>query len=520
MNKIKKIVNNKYFIIGLITLFIITIGITGTYAWLTWSSPNTTEMTITIGNIADVIFDNGQDIYTTNLSPVFYPEAGEKSNFSIVKRSTAASANITYTVNLDITSIAEELKSASFKYKLINNTSSTEVVSGDFSGTSNGSTLTLYTGILTDTRADYTFLIYIDSNIENNTNMMGKEFSATLNITASNSQTLTETITYLYTNASKSTVTNNSITYNIAPSVGLMNDRLGGTTESLDGGNIRYYGASPNNYIYFNCSDYSNQTSDTCELWRIIGVFDGKVKIIRNESIGEYSWDNKDTTTGAETNYGKNDWTTARLMKLLNPSDYYAIDSNDNGLSQSLYYTAQSGTCYSGENNAATTCDFTSTGIKNDTTRNMISEVSWNLGRWDDFEVYSDQIYGYERETNVYTGRQTSWTGKIALMYPSDYGYATDFTKCSQNLYNYNSSTDSYACRTNDWLYNSVNQWLLTPDSSNSNSAWRVGSAGSVTLGGSVCYAYGVRPVLYLASELSLSGGVGSSADPYRLSSS
>lgn len=188
MNKIKKIVNNKYFIIGLITLFIIAIGITGTYAWLTWSSPNTTEMTITIGNIADVIFDNGQDIYTTNLSPVFYPEEGEKNNFSIVKRSTAASANITYTVTLDITTIAEELKSASFKYKLINNTSSTEVASGDFSGTSNGSTLTLYTGILADTRADYTFLIYIDSNIENNTNMMGKEFSATLNITASNSQ--------------------------------------------------------------------------------------------------------------------------------------------------------------------------------------------------------------------------------------------------------------------------------------------------------------------------------------------
>ena len=43
-------------------------------------------------------------------------------------------------------------------------------------------------------------------------------------------------------------------------------------------GDIRYYGAAPNNYIYFNCSDYSNQSSSTCETWRIIGVFDGKVK--------------------------------------------------------------------------------------------------------------------------------------------------------------------------------------------------------------------------------------------------
>ena len=84
-------------------------------------------------------------------------------------------------------------------------------------------------------------------------------------------------------------------------------------------GNIRYYGASPNNYIYFNCSDYSNQSSSTCETWRIIGVFEGKVKLIRGSQIGTYAWDNKNTSTGAETAYGKNDWTDARLMKLLNP---------------------------------------------------------------------------------------------------------------------------------------------------------------------------------------------------------
>lgn len=63
--------------------------------------------------------------------------------------------------------------------------------------------------------------------------------------------------------------------------------------------NVRYIGANPNNYIYFNCSDYNNPTANTCELWRIIGVFnnvsksDGTnsslVKIIRNDSLGEFS---------------------------------------------------------------------------------------------------------------------------------------------------------------------------------------------------------------------------------------
>lgn len=70
-----------------------------------------------------------------------------------------------------------------------------------------------------------------------------------------------------------------------------MNDRHGGTSSLLDGGNVRYYGKNPSNYIYFNCSDYSNQLSSTCEVWRIIGVFDGKVKIMKNNSIGVIAWD-------------------------------------------------------------------------------------------------------------------------------------------------------------------------------------------------------------------------------------
>ena len=69
----------------------------------------------------------------------------------------------------------------------------------------------------------------------------------------------------LYTNAAKSTTTVNSVTYNLASSVGLMNDRKGSSSVGADAGNIRYYGANPNNYIYFNCSDYNNQSSSTCE---------------------------------------------------------------------------------------------------------------------------------------------------------------------------------------------------------------------------------------------------------------
>ena len=368
----------------------------------------------------------------------------------------------------------------------------------------------------------YIVAFYVDGDLAQN-DAQNKQFSGVITGVADQGTApmgvATKYITNLYKSAPKEEVTNNSITYNKAPSVNLMNDRLGGTTTSLDGGNIRYYGASPNNYIYFNCSDYSNQSSSTCEVWRIIGVFDGKVKLIRNTSIGNYSWDNKNTTTGAEDAYGKNDWTTARLMKLLNPSDYYTVDTNDQGLGQSLYYNSGSGKCYSGKNNATVNCNFTSTGIKNDNTRNLIAETTWYLGGWNSNSVYSNQMYGYERGTKVYSGRPTTpWKGKIALAYPSDYGYAAEFgtDKCNGTLSKYNDIT----CTSNNWMkgtFSSSYSWLLTPYSSDSSRAWLVGSSGNV-YDNNACYAYGVSPVLYLNSNVEFRDGDGSVSNPYQLS--
>ena len=327
--------------------------------------------------------------------------------------------------------------------------------------------------------------------------------------------TIADYITNLYTNASKSPVENNGIDYNYASSVSLMNDRLGGTTSSLDGGNIRYYGASPNNYIYFNCETYPDTN---CELWRIIGVFGNQVKIIRNETIGAYSWDT--SASGVNSGDGENEWPQADLMKLLNPG----YDSETSG--GSLYYNSKSGKCYT-SSSSTTSCDFTSSGIKNEETKNKIAEVTWNLGGWTTSEIFSNQIYGYERGTKVYSGRSTTWPGRIALPYPSDYGYATDFNKCTQNLYNYESSTNSYGCKKNDWMYpiitNSGNNvgWLLTPNSGSVSNAWYVSSSGYVSNNNTGYNAYnsgGVAPVLYLSSEQVIeSGGDGSISNPYKL---
>ena len=314
-------------------------------------------------------------------------------------------------------------------------------------------------------------------------------------------------ITSLYESSSKTSVTNGSKTYQYDTTNSLMQDAAG---------HIRYYGASPNNYIYFNCSNYSSQTSTTCEKWRIIGYVDNKVKLIRGSQIGTFSWDNKNDSTGGTLTYGKNDWTTARIMRLLNPSTYYTTDSNDNGYGQSLYWNAKSGTCFFGANNATKSCDFTSIGIKNTTTRNLISETKYYLGGSNLFSIYSNQMYDYERGKAVFTGRPTEWTGKVGLAYPSDYGYAADFRSCTQDLDNYNNS----ACTSKNWMKAIIAPnygALINPHSGVSYSIWRINQNGGV--GYDIASTdYGITPVIYLDPKLVIKSGTGTSSSPYQLS--
>ena len=260
--------------------------------------------------------------------------------------------------------------------------------------------------------------------------------------------------------------------------------------------NLRYIGRDPNNYVYFNCDDYDSPSSSTCELWRIIGIFNENshgisgeklIKIIRNDSIGDIAWDTANT----------NNWRTASLQTTLN-EDYL----NGSG-------------------------SYASNGIKNNTTRNMIANVTWKLGGTADYQSASNGLashwYGYERGTTVYSGRPTTWQGKIALMYPSDYGYATsggattNREAClAKELYNWNSSSYS-DCKNNDWLLDSsTNQWTLTPFSSHSGIVFNVFNRGCVDGFGAVT-SYGVRPSVYLTSNVSISGGDGTMNNPYIL---
>ena len=173
--------------------------------------------------------------------------------------------------------------------------------------------------------------------------------------------------------------------------------------------NLRYVGANPCNYVTFNGEKAG---------WRIIGILNTpegqRMKLIRTNSLGNYSWDNKASGTGSSTSkFGSNDWTDSTLKEVLN-----------NG----AYYNRTSGTCPYGQNGATTSCDFTSNGLT-EAAKNQIDTITWKLGGTASYTSSSNGLashwYTYERGTTVYTGRPTEWPGKVGLMYPSDYGYAT-----------------------------------------------------------------------------------------------
>ena len=260
-----------------------------------------------------------------------------------------------------------------------------------------------------------------------------------------------------------------------------------GTGQVVNENGYRYEGKNPNNYIWFNN-----------EYWRIIGVFDsashgvsGKnlVKIIRADVLDGLAWNKSNT----------NDWTASSLKSLLNGAYYNAQDGTNSGY------------CYGYSTTATANCDYTKRGIQAGY-RGMIASVTWHLGGYLSTSATTSAFYGYERGTTVYSGRPTSTTGYIGLMYPSDYGYSVLSSSCARttNLGSYNSAN----CAGQSWLYGKGYEWTLTPNSSYSIDVFFLYSIGYLNY----YYAsngYGSRPVLYLDASVYKIDGDGSLNNPY-----
>ena len=467
----KKINIKTIYLVAVISIGLICLAIGSTYAMFTTSAEINNPITISSNLTSN---DDTMETFEVEVSP---------------------SATVTKTINISSGTVSN----VNYSVWYINDISNIDIgvssTSYTTAGTISNANTTVTTKISIRNNSSTTKTVTLGVALSKNSIVLASNMSLVPQKTLSNP--LATHITNLYNNSTKTNVTNNGIKYQYDITNGLMKDA---------DGNIRYSGLGDRNYVLFNCNTYPNTS---CETWRIIGVFDGKVKLIRNESIGTYPWDNKDTTTGAEADYGSNDWTTARLMKLLNPG--YTKESVNN----SLYYNSKGGQCYAGANNAETPCDFTYTGIKNDTTRNMIADAKWSLLGWLDegVNVYADQSYKLENTSGtVYTGNKTSWTGKIALPYPSDYAYSAYLGKCTSTLGEYSNCSS--------WMktmFKSKTIALLTPIVS-SSFVFHV-AGGCLDLGEPYAALDSeIFPTLYLNANVSIKTGSGTLNSPYQLS--
>lgn len=467
----KKINIKTIYLVAVISIGLICLAIGSTYAMFTTSAEINNPITISSNLTSN---DDTMETFEVEVSP---------------------SATVTKTINISSGTVSN----VNYSVWYINDISNIDIgvssTSYTTAGTISNANTTVTTKISIRNNSSTTKTVTLGVALSKNSIVLASNMSLVPQKTLSNP--LATHITNLYNNSTKTNVTNNGIKYQYDITNGLMKDA---------DGNIRYSGLGDRNYVLFNCNTYPNTS---CETWRIIGVFDGKVKLIRNESIGTYPWDNKDTTTGAEADYGSNDWTTARLMKLLNPG--YTKESVNN----SLYYNSKGGQCYAGANNAETPCDFTYTGIKNDTTRNMIADAKWSLLGWLDegVNVYADQSYKLENTSGtVYTGNKTSWTGKITLPYPSDYAYSAYLGKCTSTLGEYSNCSS--------WMktmFNSKTIALLTPIVS-SSFVFHV-AGGCLDLGEPYAALDSeIFPTLYLNANVSIKTGSGTLNSPYQLS--
>ena len=276
--------------------------------------------------------------------------------------------------------------------------------------------------------------------------------------------------------------------------------------------NIRYIGKNANSYVYFNCGDYSNQSDSTCEKWRIIGVFkniakaDGTkedlVKLRRNEALPyDISFDNY-----GSSNYSNN-WETSSIKQMLNDSYYNSLTAKN------IYDRDDSVN--------ETIIDFSSSGLKNNQTRNSIESVVWNLGGVPDTNLLPSDFYSYERGSLTYGNNPVIWTGKIALPYISDYLYSVEDNSTSTRSQCLNIKHD-------EWFYPSYctssattfgNSWYLDISSISGIAVPRIGGSKLILfeVGSGMTAPPGATPALYLKSDITLLKGDGSSANPYQL---
>ena len=275
-------------------------------------------------------------------------------------------------------------------------------------------------------------------------------------------------------------------------------------------------GAGDNSYRYAGASDQVNNyvcfgsTTNPCpedNLYRIIGVFGDKVKLIKSDyansnllgtdgdyntgtysksgnstyrgeltTINRYTWNYKNDTSINDGN-GSNTWSTSLLNK---------TNLNTN-------FITNIGTDWAAK----------------------IAETTWKVGGNTGDNISKQPAKtAYQNEiaspvTTNTTDVATEYSAKIGLMYASDYGFATAPSAWTANLHTYNGEV----IKNVNWMYMGLSELTISRSADSVYSVFYVHNIGSVTRS-SADYTLAVRPVFSLTSSVNYVSGSGTATDP------
>ena len=297
---------------------------------------------------------------------------------------------------------------------------------------------------------EYDLYLFVDENATNTT--MGKTFSAGVAVKAyDRERNLAEYVISQYTG----TQGENGIYYH--------NSSL---TNGAGDNSYRYAGASDsvNNYI---CLGSDAATCPDANLFRIIGVFGDKTKVIRAKSVGDKQWH-----TSAD-----NTWSSSSLNTYLN------------------------GTY------------LTSLGTLTD----KIATTTWKVGggSWSNISASVPKT-AYQNEVGS-SASTTTVNKKIGLMYVSDYYYSASPSAWTLMGYNSDATKDYRAATSTNWLYLGSTEWTISRSSGDTDTAFNVIRTGLVSYGDLVTISCAVRPSFNLLSSTTYVSGSGSMSDPVRV---
>ena len=301
---------------------------------------------------------------------------------------------------------------------------------------------------------------------------------------------------------------------NFADAAGSSNTKIYHHDSSLANGagdnSYRYSGANPNNYV---CFGSTASPCPTDNLYRIIGVFGDKVKLIK------YDYANSNLL-GTDGDYSGSETPNASSYKgsLTTVNTYYWNYKNNTSINSGNGSNTWSTSLLNKTN--LNTNFITNIGTE---WANKIATTTWKVGGNTSANIrdvvpattYQNEIVN-PVTTNT-TDNATEYPAKIGLMYASDYGFAADPSAWTTVLLNYDGSVNGSTIKSLNWMYmGGYTEWTISRFADNAYGVFYVNESGSVGNAGA-SNAMVVRPSFNLVASTTYATGTGTQANPIRI---